>query len=333
MDQPAAADGKSLAFDRAGDRYVGVVIRNVTDADVDFQTKPGTNEIATYTDGREKYVMKVPMLITPSAMYPEGIGVLYVNSSLRNELARAQEVAGVEVGPPRAGDIIDVTFTHEQESGRGRNPRKVKRVVYQGGNGEAPQIPVASQQYQPQQYQPQQPYAQQPPGYQSPPPQQPQYTQPPQVQMQVGPFPSQGTATQLPPQQVTFSQPDPAQAYQQATGQPMPPPQGAPTVQYAPASGASVPGPYGQPQADWNPYAQGQPAFPPGTFQQQAPPTNGAPGVPPQQTATPTAPAAPSNPAAPPPDWPADVPFQRGLTVAQARMAAVMNLPQVAGQQ
>jgi hypothetical protein len=294
MDQPAGADGKSLAFDYPGDRYVGTVIRNVTDADVDYQTKPGTNELVKFNDDRYKLVMKIPLLITPSAMYPEGIGVLYANSSLRNEIHRAMQVAGADYLVPRAGDVIDVTYTHEQPTTRGMNARKVKRVVYTVGNGEAPQVPQYTQQQQPAQR----------PQYG-----QPQYAPPaPPVAYTPNPanLPVQGQSLPpgLPPQPPQYA--------------PYPPP-GVPTGMSAPISGAPAPGPYGQPQADWNPYAQ-----------QQVPPTAGAPAAPPPQAAPPTAPASPSSP---PPDWPANVPFQPGLTVQQAQLAAAMNLPQVNAQQ
>ncbi len=287
MEQPAGADGKALAFDRIGDRYVGTVIRNVTDADIDYQTKPGTNEVVKYNDDRYRLVMKVPLLITPSPMYPEGIGVLWVNSSLRNELSRAMEAAGAEPGPPRAGDVIDITYTHDQDSGRGRNPRKVKRIVYQDGHGIAPQLPGTPAQAQ---------QAPQPPQPQYAPPQQPQFQQPPQPQFQstgvvAGGYPP-------PVQQVQYQQPDPALAYQQATGQPM--------QQYQ------------DPQAAQEFQQQyQQPSFPtPGAAPAAPASTNGAP---------PTAAASPSD--VPPPDWPADVPFRKGLTVEQARMAHMHNIP------
>jgi len=301
-EQPASGGGPPLKFDHPGDRYVGVVIRSIGDPDVTPVTNLRTGEVSKHPDGRLKYVMKIPLLITPSPSFPESTGVWYAKGNDRPELTRAMEAAGVETDPktgrpypPRAGDVIDITFTHEQPNGRGMNPTKVKRVVYTKGNGEPPQMPnapvvqgqVVQSQYTPQstqytpQVQPQQNYQvqyqpQQQPGYQPPP-------------SSASPFQT------APPQQY-----QPQQAYQQATGQPMPPQQ-----QYQP---------------------------------QQAPfPTPGAPAAPQGFTpgAQPTAPASPSNGQPLAPDgtpWPADVPFIQGLTPDMARIAATMHHPAANGQ-
>jgi hypothetical protein len=300
-DQPVTGGGPPLKFDHPGDRYVGIVTRSVTGADVTPATNLRTGEISKHPDGRVKYVMKIPLLITPSPSFPEGIGVFYAKGNDRPELTRAMEAAGIETDPstgrlypPRAGDTIDITFTHEQPNGRGMNPTKVKRIVYTKGNGEPPQMPgapmVQGQVVQSQYQQPQQGFApaplqQAPQAFNTGPVyQQPQFQPVPHLQ------------APAPPQL------DPAQAYQQATGQ-------------------FQPGPYGQPQAEWNPYAQQPQQFPT--------PAQTAPGAPPSGPVPPSgAPSPSSAPTAPDGSpWPADVQFQPGLTPAQARLAQQMNLP------
>lgn len=325
MSQPSTAEGKALAFEVAGTRYVGVVIRNITDADIDRQTNPANGTISRHNDDREKLVMKVPLLMAPQPAYPEGIGVLYVNASLRNELARAMEAAGVPAGAPRAGDTIDVTFTHEQQVRAGMSNRKVKRIVYTGGNGVPPELPGTPQQPPQQPYQmplATQQFVQQNGGTVPP----PEYPQPPVQQYQdpqaAQAFQQQHQQPSFPPQ---FQQPGPQvpgveqqpQYQQYAQVQPVPqPPQGPPVPQY------------GQPQADWNPYAQQPQQAPPTQQGGYAPQQPGAPVVQPQQTAPPMQAAAPSNPVAPDGSpWPPDVPFRPGLTVDQARMAMVHNIP------
>lgn len=315
MNQPAGG-GNSLSFMQAGTRYTGTVIRTVTGADVDYATEmQDQTKIAKFRDGREKLIMRVPLLLDqPSAAYPDGTAVWIIKSNDRNELMRAMEAAGAQIDPElgfyriQAGDWLSVTYTHDQPSGRGLNARKVKVVEYRVGNGVPPQMPQFAAPPQPQ-FTPQQPQWQAPPQqqFQAPPQQQQQQFQAPPQQgyQQYGPQP---TMQMAPPPPVQYQQPqqpafqDPGAAYQQATGQPMPPPQ-----QYQ------------------QPVPQG------GGF----PPTQGAPAAQPGFTpgAQPTAPASPSNgqagvqqPGTPPPDWPADVPFIQGLTPDMARTAAALRV-------
>jgi hypothetical protein len=294
-DQPGAGGGPGLKFEHPGQRYVGVVARNVTNADIHPQTKmrprPGEDPVDRHPDGRVKQQMWIPLLVAPSAQFPQGEATWYVKSNERTELHRAMEAAGAPIDPdtgrllpPRAGDTIDVAYAFDKPGRPGMNATKVKQVTYTVGNGTLPppeQVPQLAYAQQPApQYQPQQ-YAQLP--------------QPPQLPQGAYYDPSQA----------------PAQAYQQATGQPMPP-------QYA-QQGAPPPpqGPYGQPNADWNPYAQ-------------APPTQAAPAVSaqPPVTAAGMVSASPSSAGAPPAEWPADVPFIPGLTVDQARTAQAFKLAQ-----
>jgi hypothetical protein len=308
MTQPASAGGKSLSFNIVGTRYTGTVVRNVTDADIERATEVGARGAqgvyATHPDGRAKVVMKVPLLMQPSAEYPTGIGVWYVKGNERSELLRAMEAAGAEAGPPRGGDMIDITYTHDEPSRSGMSPRKVKRVVYTKGNGVGPELP------QHQQYGPQPAYDQQPQGYQ-----------------QYGPQP---TMQMAPPAPVQYAQqPDPALAYQQATGQPMPPqvngyaPQPAQPVFQQPAFQGTIP-----PE-----YSQGYQQPPPTGAPPAQPGPSGYPSAPAQPAGapSPSSPATPPAPGGPPPGWPPDVAFIPGLTPEQARIAVTMHHP-AAGQ-
>jgi hypothetical protein len=318
MNQPAGG-GNSLSFMQAGTRYSGTVIRTVTTADVDFATEmQDQTKVAKFRDGREKLILKVPLLLdAPSAAYPDGTAIWILKSNDRNELMRAMEAAGAQIDPElgfyriQAGDWLSVTYTHDQPSGRGLNPRKVKAVEYRVGNGMPPQMP----QYQPDQQFQQDPYGQQ---YLAP---QQQFQPPQQGYQQYGPQPTMQMAQPAPYQQPAFQ--DPAAAYQQATGQPMqPPPQ---QYQQAPPQ----PGQYPPPETPSGyPVQQYQQAPPQGNG---FPPTQGAPAAPPGYTpgAQPTGSASPSN-GSPPPNWPADVPFIEGLTPEMARTVRDMR---VGGQQ
>lgn len=288
MNQPSTGGGPSLSFQHPGTSYTGTVIRNVTDADIQAQTDLITGTVGKYSDGRPKLLMKVPLLLhQPNPAYPEGVGVWYVKGNDRAELARAMEAAGAEAGPPQAGDVITITYTHDQPGRRGMNPTKIKRVDYVKGNGVAPQMPQAQQAAPQPQYQAYTPQPQYRGTYSAPQPPQGAYYDPAQAQAM--------------------------QAYQQATGQPLPP--------TAPAAA--------------NPYvASAPPMTPPAPGYAQVPPTPAAPAAPPPSPAQPTAPASPSYqvPGGPPPDWPADVPFVPGLTPAQAAIAQRMGHPAASGQ-
>ena len=300
MDQPSSGNN-SLTFMTLGTRYVGTVIRSVTDADIQPQTDMITGAVGTYSDGRVKLVMKIPLMVQPSAQFPDGTATWYVKGHDRDELTRAMEAAGVETDPatgrlfpPRAGDMIDVTYVSDRPGKRGMNPTKVKRVAYTKGNGIAPQVPQQVQQAQPvqaeQPWNPQQQFI--PPGA---------FTVTPPGAYSYVQTMTPGTAMQPPPVIYNYTaqtpgMPDPHQGYQQATGQQMPP-QGQQLYQQQ----------YAQPLPP-----QPGPAAP--TAQPQF--TNGA---------APTGPAFPSN--EPPPDWPPGVPFIPGLTPQQAAVAATMHHP------
>ena len=129
FDQPAAG-GKALVFDTPGDTRVGVVARAVTDGDVQQQTDTrGVPQ--TFRDGRPKFVMRVPLLVQPSADHPDGRAVWYVKGAVRDELARAMAEAGAPAGPPEAGAAVQIAFTGTRPSGPGLNPTKLFAVAYQ----------------------------------------------------------------------------------------------------------------------------------------------------------------------------------------------------------
>lgn len=140
--QPSAGFGPALKFAQPGVTHTIVVARNVTDADVQQQTMPGTNAPAFYRDGRPKFVMKVPALVQASPEYPEGRAQWFVAGSARDELTRAM----AEVGAPRDPEkdaVITITMTGTRPSGPGMNPSKTWAVQYQRPNGAAPAAPPA----------------------------------------------------------------------------------------------------------------------------------------------------------------------------------------------
>lgn len=295
-DQPASSGGKSLSFNRVGQRYVGTVVRNVGKADLEYATEvgKGPNVIARHPDGREKLILKIPLLLhEPNPEYPSGVGVWYVKANERNELTRAMEAAGADYQAPRAGDVIEIVFTHEEPQRQGMSNKKVKRVTYTVGNGQAPALPGAPQ------------AAPAPmPGY-GPPPGAPAPAPMPAYQAQ-----TYGAQTYSMPQPQPYQQPgyeQLAQAYAQS-------PYGAvPTAAGVPIPGAPAPAPQGYPQN----YPQGYP---------QVPPTP-APAAPATPSSGPAQPAgAPSPSEQPPPGWPADVPFMPGLSPDQARTAHAMKI-------
>lgn len=317
MDQPASGEGKSLSFNVPGQRYVGQVVRDITDADVSQQTDPMTGALQTYQDGRPKLVMKIPLLIQPQADYPDGTAVLYINHNLRTELARAMQVAGADYQVPKGGDVIDITYTHQQQGQRSNlSPKKMKRIVYTKGQGVPPDLSQLQQQGE---MPAAQATAQGQSGF---------APQEPQSVFQQGGYPQYQAPQYQPPQQPPAYQ-DPMgqgqypQQFQQQVPMATVPPPTAYDVQQA-AQALAPQGGYGQPNAPWNPMAQPQ-VLQPGPPM----PAASAPGMPPSGPVPPS--GAPS-PSSPPPDWPADVPFRAGLTVDQARMAAAHNIP-MPGQQ
>jgi hypothetical protein len=251
-EQPAAS-GKSISFNGKpfGTSYTGYIARPITNADIQQQTAMHTRLPLTHPDGSPKWVMIVPLTVTPDQEFPDGRATWYVKGSERAELERAMDAAGVPLSaeghmpPPEAGARVTITYTGDRPVPN-MNPQKMKAVTYErpanlNGNG------VAPAQHQQPQYQA--PYGGPGPGavVQGPDgglvptgpgghPQQPQYQQPVYGQPQadyIPPPPYQPAYQQ--PDPAIYQQPDPA-IYQQATGQ-------APQQQYAPqlATGQAPP--------------------------------------------------------------------------------------------
>lgn len=121
-----------------GTSYAGIVERAVHQGDIKQDTDISTGAPATYKDGRPKLTMWVPMLVTPDQMYPEGKASWPVNSSVRDELARAMAAAGVPDGvtTPEPGAGIRVTLTNRVPT-RFPQPRNVITVEYIRPDGAA----------------------------------------------------------------------------------------------------------------------------------------------------------------------------------------------------
>jgi hypothetical protein len=229
-DQPAAS-GKSIAgwFQTPGQSITGIVARPISKADTRPQTDMQTKRPRYYSDNRPMVTMTIPLLVQPTADFPDGRAAWVINASDRDDLSVAMRAAGVpenakgNMPPPEAGALITVTFVgYKQIPGFGA-PKKVKKVTYQrpgnvtngNGNGQAATV--------------QPPPPQEQPPWQAPPQQQPTYPPPPQEQPQyqgsyAAPQYQQPQYTQppLPPQQPP-SPPYQQDPYATATGQPQDP--------------------------------------------------------------------------------------------------------------
>lgn len=163
--QPSVGGGPSLSWtDKQsnqpkpiGTSYVGVVARDVTNADVQQQTDFRTQAPLFYKDGRPKFAMKVPLKVQPSAEFTEGECSWFVKGQARDELVRAMAEAGCD-GSPKAGATITVTLVQRRPSGAGMNPANIVQVQYTPPNGAVAPSPASAPQQAPvqQQFQPQQ---------------------------------------------------------------------------------------------------------------------------------------------------------------------------------
>ena len=118
FDQPNTASGPSLTKNgQVGYAWVGVVARDVTDGDVQQQTKhPSQGGGPAYNrDGSPQLTMLVPLeqvareqdgQLYASPEHPEAKATLYVQGGLRQEYARARTEAGCPPGPPRKGEVV-----------------------------------------------------------------------------------------------------------------------------------------------------------------------------------------------------------------------------------
>jgi hypothetical protein len=133
FNQPSVSGGPSWSFkDKpVGTTFVGVVSRPITNADIQQQTTPGSNQPATYRDGRPKWVMRVPLNVNPDQSFPDGESTWFVTGQARDELVRAMAEAGAPVGAPEAGSTISVTLVARRPSRTpGFNPSNQVSVRY-----------------------------------------------------------------------------------------------------------------------------------------------------------------------------------------------------------
>jgi hypothetical protein len=248
--QPAAS-GKSIAgwFQTPGQSISGVVARAISKADIRPQTDMQTKQPRYYSDRTPMTTMTIPLLVQPSADFPDGRAAWIISAGDREDLDAAMQAAGCKPKTvPEAGAVVTITFTgYKQIPGFGV-PKKIKHVSYQrpanvangNGNGTAPaQAPAPP-----------------PPPVQQAPPPPVQQAPPPPVQqappVQAPPFSPPYQQQQYP---VQYAQNPYGQTEQQFAQQQPPPPQYAP-----PLPGAPLP-----------PFQQ-DPAGPPGAPVQQPAP-------------------------------------------------------------
>ena len=147
--QPSTGGGPSWKFRDAnaqpmiGKEYLGIVARPVTDADIRAQTD-NSGRPMTYRDGRQKFVMVVPMQMQPSAEFPDGQAGWWVKGQARDELARAMAEAGAPVGPPEAGAGIWCKLVSIRPVPN-MSPAYQYQIRYARPNGAAPVAPPAVQ--------------------------------------------------------------------------------------------------------------------------------------------------------------------------------------------
>lgn len=217
--QPSAGGGPSISWkDKPiGHHYIGIVARDVTNADIQQQTDPQTKQPKFYRDGRPQFVMKVPLIVQPSAQFPEGEATLFVRGQMRDELVRAMSEVG-QTGAPTKGATIVVQLAGKRNTGA--IPANQFAIQYQlpGGAGAAPAAPV------------------QPAPVQQPAPQAPQLVQQPPAQQ----FTQQPVQQVAQPQQ--YAQPAQQAAPQQFAqgGAVQAPVQQQPQVQQSAPSGMSA---------------------------------------------------------------------------------------------
>lgn len=114
-EQPSSAGGPSLKFKDAagtpliGKSYEGFVARAITNGDIRPQTdKHGQPQY--YRDGRPKSVMVVPLILQPSAEFPDGQAGWWVKGQARDDLVRAMAEVGAPTGAPEAAAWVRITL-------------------------------------------------------------------------------------------------------------------------------------------------------------------------------------------------------------------------------
>ena len=107
--QPSVGGGPSLSWSfkdgsqkQVGTTYVGVVARDISNADIQQETDIRSGQPKTYRDGRPKFVMKVALkgvqsnVQAPAPEFPDGEATWYVKGQGRDELTRAMAEAAKE---------------------------------------------------------------------------------------------------------------------------------------------------------------------------------------------------------------------------------------------
>jgi hypothetical protein len=141
--QPSAGSGPSISWSNPdkspkpiGTSYAGIVARPVTNADIQQQTDPATQQPKFFRDGRPMFVMTVPLKVQPSAEFPDGQATWFVRGQARDELVRAMAEAGAPAGPPEHNAFIVVTLVQRRPSRMG-NAANIVQVQYTRPQGAA----------------------------------------------------------------------------------------------------------------------------------------------------------------------------------------------------
>lgn len=135
--QPSGGTGPAISWKGKpeGTTYVGIVARDVTNADIQQDSDPMTKQPKFFRDGRPQFVMKVPLKVAPSQEFPDGECTWFVRGQARDELSRAMAEAGVQ-GAPKGGAGVRVTLVQRKPSRAGGNPANIVQVAYQPGAGQ-----------------------------------------------------------------------------------------------------------------------------------------------------------------------------------------------------
>lgn len=201
--QPSAGSGPAIGWTDEGNQqrpigttWIGVVARDVTNADIEQSTDIRTGVPQTFRDGSPKRHMKVPLKQValfdpqgnqlPTPKLTEGEGTWFCKGQARDELVRAMAEAG-DSGAPKGEAVIRITLVNRRPSGAGMNPANIVQISYQPAAGQGAQpTPAPAQpapQAQPVQQAPAQPVQQQAPqGYPQQAPAPGQYAPPVQQQ-------------------------------------------------------------------------------------------------------------------------------------------------------
>jgi hypothetical protein len=149
--QPAVGGGAALKIKNVGEWAVGVVNRQLGDADTQQQTGVGQNANVpqTFRDGRPKMILKVPLNVPKSADHQDGVAKWWCGPGARDQLNAAigrtgQPMRTVQTpnGPvqfhvPEPGAFVVVKLAGKRSSGPGMNDANVWEVSYWRAGPEA----------------------------------------------------------------------------------------------------------------------------------------------------------------------------------------------------